>query len=521
MKYVVFAFTAVLETVIGVLMWRPGSHQMLLAPGVEPLRWWLGRWRSYRTFNRSVRVVPAYRQFLREQGFDPSFPVRGDRRAWFSSIPEMDKDSYIRRFSIPQRCQHGRLPAKGVIVDESSGSSGTPTSWVRGPAERRATRELMQVAFWRSSKEFTKPPFIINAFSLGAWATGMNVSASLADMGVLKSVGPDANKIIATMKEFGSGFTYIITSYPPFLKSLLDDDRLDWREYDVMCVYGGEGISESMRSHILRKATSVLGSYGASDLEINLAIESEFTIALRQAVMSNSELAADITKMGEYGVIPSISQFNPFSYIIDVNDQGELLVTITRRSNINPRIRYNIHDRGHVLRMRELLPVLHRHGLDEVVSKKLLDLPVLFHYGRSDLSVDYNGAVLAPDTVRDVLNSDPRLLEVIHSHRLVSFEDEQGDRHLHLALQLCPEQHIDDPAQVARQIIAALRERNGDFHNAILTSVQKTLPTVGFYAHRTGVFAADAGKLKNDYVAILDADQAAQAGMSHDVTVER
>ena len=46
-------------------------------------------------------------------------------------------------------------------------------------------------------------------------------------------------------------------------------------------------------------------------------------------------------------------QFNPYDYLIETAESGELIITINRMQNINPRIRYNIHDRGHVLRMRE------------------------------------------------------------------------------------------------------------------------------------------------------------------------
>jgi len=110
----------------------------------------------------------------------------------------------------------------------------------------------------------------------------MNVSAGLTAVAVLKSTGPDREKIINTMREFGPDFTYVITSYPPFLKNLFDDDRLDWSAHDIVCAFGGEGISESMRDHILRTTHSVIGAYGASDLEISIAMETEFTIALRR-----------------------------------------------------------------------------------------------------------------------------------------------------------------------------------------------------------------------------------------------
>ncbi|MDP9393560.1 MAG: hypothetical protein M3Q27_04530 [Actinomycetota bacterium] len=47
-----------------------------------------------------------------------------------------------------------------------------------------------------------RPVFVLNAFSLGAWATGLNVSTSLADVCTIKSTGPDITKILETMESF-------------------------------------------------------------------------------------------------------------------------------------------------------------------------------------------------------------------------------------------------------------------------------------------------------------------------------
>jgi phenylacetate-CoA ligase len=514
-------FLGLQEWLVRVLARRPSTHQLLLVPGIEPIRWALGRLRAYRTFERSARLVPAYRSFLAEHGCPSTLPKGGNLRAFFASVPIMDKDNYIRRYSITERCTRGRLPRRGVVVDESSGSSGTPTSWVRGPSERRATRELLQVGFARTAEDLERPPFVINAFSLGAWATGMNVTSSLTELTVIKSCGPDRDKIINTMREFGPHYTYVITSYPPFLKGLLEDPRLDWSRYDVVCAFGGEGISESMRDHILKTAKRVYGAYGASDLEINIAIETDFTIALRRAIAADAELSAALTKQREYGVLPSVFQFNPYDYLIETAESGELIITINRMQNINPRIRYNIHDRGHVLRMRDVLPVLHRFGLRAVIEEKVLDLPILLHYGRSDLSVDYNGAVVPPDGLRDVINSDPELMDTIENHRLISFEDAAGDRQLHLALQLVAGRSVMDPAAAARRVFAAMRGANGDFHNAIKTCAAGTEPTLGFYPFRSGVFAGDGAKLKNEYVWTLDAPDAAAVGIDPQFTAER
>ncbi|MFF1633047.1 hypothetical protein [Leifsonia sp. NPDC058248] len=297
-RSLIFAFVWAQDGFVRLFTHSVHTHKVLLGPGIEPFRWLLGRWRAWRTFELAARRVPAYREFLAERGIPGRLRFRGRLAAAFAAIPEMDKDSYIKKWSIPQRSIGGVLPRHGVVVDESSGSSGTPTSWVRGKDERLATRQLLQVGFARTANSLRKQPFVLNAFSLGAWATGMNVSTSLTEVTMMKSIGPDRNKIIATMTEFGTGFTYIILSYPPFLKSLFEDDRLDWSQYDIVAAFGGEGISENMRSHILRYAHSAFGSYGASDLEINIAIETDYTVALRRAIAADPRLARRITRQG-------------------------------------------------------------------------------------------------------------------------------------------------------------------------------------------------------------------------------
>ncbi|MEO7016201.1 MAG: CoF synthetase, partial [Leifsonia sp.] len=132
--------------------------------------------------------------------------------------------------------------------------------------------------------------------------------------------------------------------------------------------------------------------------------------------------------------------------------------------------------------------------------------------GRSDLSVDYNGAVVAPDALRDVIYGDTGLLQAVENHRLISYEDDNGDRQLHIALQLTEAATIRgtlDQDGSREHVLRELRRMNGDFNNAILTAPEGTLPTVAFYGFRQGPFARDGAKLKNEYVWQLAAGELA------------
>ncbi|HEY8310604.1 MAG TPA: hypothetical protein VIG47_08610, partial [Gemmatimonadaceae bacterium] len=374
-----------------------GAYKMLFLPMLDaPRRDWLSRKRASAAFYNARAKVPAYADFLREHGI-------GDPRHW-DEIPSMDKTNYVKRWSIESRCQGGKLPTRGAVLDESSGSSGTASNWVRGATERDAGRRLIQ---YSTRSTFGDESFIlINAFALGPWATGMNVSMSLVDRCVLKSTGPDVGKIVATLQLLGPRYKYVVAGYPPFLKTLVDCGQIDWSEYHVAAVVGGEGMSESLRAALNCCFRSTVSSFGASDLEINIAFESPFAVALRQAAASNADFARDL-----YGheALPMIFQFDPLNYFIESDSERNLLFTINRLQNVSPRIRYNLHDRGIVRHTGEVVSLLRDHGMTLNPPSPRIDLPLLFHWGRQDSAVGFYGCKITPEDLQHVLMRRPEI----------------------------------------------------------------------------------------------------------------
>jgi phenylacetate-CoA ligase len=502
-RYSMFFLVHLVNLVDEMLAKSGRAYKILLIPGFERLRWRLGVWRAWRTFYRTYARVPAYRKFLDQRGGIPELQLNGNNLPDLTHIPETDKDSYIKPFAIAEKCLDGQIPSKGVMVDESSGSSGKPTSWVRGPTERHITSQMIRLSYEESVTD-KRQVIILNAFALGAWATGMNVSISLTPAAILKSTGPNLDKIVSTMLEFGPSFRYVLMGYPPFLKSVADDPRIDWIKFDADICYGGEGVSESLRDYLLKHFKKVVGSYGASDLEINMAFETEAAISLRRLILSDDAARKAIIR-ADYGVTPMIFQYNPLAYYIETNDKGELVVTIARPTNLSPRVRYNIHDRGHVLRLPELREKLAAAGHDKQFNsvKGLLDLHFLLVYGRSDMSISYYGAKITPDSVREVLYGIDELAPTLSTFRLISFETEKHDQRTEIAIEMI--EGADVPKQagsIAKLAIERLAKINGDFYNAYFkTATADNLAEVNFYAWCTGPFTGGQKRLKNEYVA--------------------
>lgn len=478
------------------LLRHESLHRVLLAPGSAGFRRRLGAWRARVSVERAHRSVPAYRRLVDEHGGLPDLRLV-DGAPDLSDLPETDKASYVQRFGHAERCVGGAIPTSGVMVDESSGSSGTPTSWLRGPAEQATTRRLLQLAYRKALGD--RPYFVINAFALGAWATGLNVTLSLGDVSIMKSTGPDLDKITATMREFGPDFEYVVMGYPPFLKALADRDGIDWDTYRVRAVFGGEAMGEGLRDHLLQHFEDVLGSYGASDLEINIGSETPFTVALRRAMRDDDDLRARLADP-RHDSLPMVFQYDPLAHYIETNTAGELVVTLNRPSTLAPKLRYNIHDLGHVADFDVVTTALGTTGTDLAAATDAAALPVLFLYGRSDRSVDYHGANVTPESVRDIVFAHPELTPVLESFRLLAGDD---DPTLELALELVDGADPDvlDADRLGDEVFARLARVNGDFHNAWRhTATADHQPHVSIHSHGSGPFAGDP-RIKKSYVA--------------------
>src|SRR5437868_4337540 len=241
MKELLLVFYAhLVEACRRILFLSTSSVSLLFIPGMNRLRKFNGVARAYTQFLRAKRMVPAYKKFLQSKHFKgPTFNGFVPR---LDEIPEIDKENYVKIYDIDSRTVGGKLLEKQIIIDESSGSSGTATNWARGPFERKRNAKMIKFAI---KNLFGKEPlFIINAFALGAWATGINVTMSCVGFSKIKSPGPDKVKIENTLKQFGKRHKYIVMGYPPFLKMLVDQSEIDWKEYDVSFVFGGESMSE-------------------------------------------------------------------------------------------------------------------------------------------------------------------------------------------------------------------------------------------------------------------------------------
>jgi len=445
--------------------------------------------------------VPAYRKFLEASGWicpDACF------QDIFASLPVMDKPNYILPYSMEERCLDGNFLYEGVVIDESSGSTGVPYNWVRDLRERNIVKSLIGV-YLRYCFGGTRY-IILNTFSMGAWATGFNMALAAQSLGVVKSTGPDIDKILHTLRFLGKKYPYILNGYPPFLKYLFDEGikrGFRWDEYNIHVLVGGEGMSEGLRDYLLRNAKTVFSGYGASDLEIGIGGENPLTVMIRKLCLRDAALRK--TLFGEDQRLPMLFQYNPLDHFVEIVD-GEIVMTIAKPWTLSPRIRYNIKDEGGMITFNDMKLRLKAHNIDLEELEQACDyprwyLPFLFVYGRKDSTISVMGANIYPEDVENVIYSDLFLANSINSFSLSLEEDAAGNPRPCFEFELLEMGQKDQVEEKIRVTLpAGLAELSLDYKKAQEEYPQALEPVLRFFGLNEGPFEENQNRIKKRYV---------------------
>lgn len=449
---------------------------------------WTSRIRARRAFFRALRRVPTYAQFVNSQASD------------HDSIPETDKESYIKAFPIESRCLNGKIPSTNVLIDESAGSTGIPYNWVRLSSERYQSH--LFISYFATYCYGAKPWITINAFSMGSWATGLNMGIALQKNSIVKNTGPDIPKIFHTLSFFGKGYPYLITGYPPFLKYLIDTAEkqgFPLKDYLLNALVGGEGMSEGLRDYLLPYFQKVYSGYGATDLEIGIAGETPTTVAIRRLAGYNPEVRKRLFS-GDFR-LPMIFQYNPLMHYIEINNNREVIITITRSSILSPRIRYNIHDEGGIARYDEVAEILAKTGHDIRSLRgpectNILRLPFLWIYGRRDYTISIMGANIYPEDIEQSLYNATDLSRITRSFCQSLSESSGGEVRPCFNFEITEKPSEELEKRFSNSILKHLKEINADFRKSWEENPKTMIPEIHLYNLGEGPFKSDNERIK-------------------------
>ena len=439
-------------------------------------------------FHRCAAEVPAYRQFLEARGVNPaeinSYPA-------FRELPLMGKADYMRAYPLPERCLGGSLRGSDRVA-VSSGSTGQPTFWPRSVAHELDVAVRFEQVFCDSFRAHERSTLAVVCFALGNWVGGLYTTSCcwhLARKGyplMVATPGNNKAEIFRVIRELSPHFEQaVLLGYPPFVKDVIDAgaaEGIDWASYSPKLVFAGEVFSEEWRSLMGQRIGSVspchdsASLYGTADGGV-LGNETPLSIAIRRWLAAHPEAARSL--FGE-SRLPTLVQYDPASRFFEMHE-GTLVVS---GENSVPLVRYHIADKGGVLGFDEMWDFLKGQGVDSHgvlgLNKDFQprNLPFVYVFGRADFTVSYYGANIYPENVTVGLEQPEIMVSVTGKFVLETQETEDGDKFLHIAVELLPgiEPEIAMAPVIAASIRAQLLRLNSEFAN--YTPAERQLPRI-------------------------------------------
>ena len=138
----------------------------------------------------------------------------------------------------------------------------------------------------------------------------------------------------------------------------------------------------------------------------------------------------------------------------------------------------------------------------EELSEQQGAFPIVFVFGRNDLSVPFYGAKIFPHDLEAIINSNPYLVGKINSFQLQSLEDEGLRRILRIHLERSLNQRGDLPerSELDRIVFDELCQVNQDFRE-VTKMFERSDVQVVLHEFETGIFSQRDIRVKNKYVA--------------------
>jgi phenylacetate-CoA ligase len=270
-------------------------------------------------------------------------------------------------------------------------------------------------------------------------------------------------------------------------------------------------MTEELRDLLLLRFVSVFSGYGATDIEIGMAGESPVSIAVRRLARARPDIGREL--FGTDSRLPMVFQYNPLIHYMEVNDDREVICTVSRLDLLAPRIRYNVHDAGGIVPYADVHRVLARYGYDldalgetpeahgprgPLPWARPIPLPFLWVHGRRDATVSVMGSNIYPEDVESVLYRDAAIGPRLHSFMLSVVDDEMGTPRPAVALELSDLADVDDAwrADAAERVRDGIAAVNLDYRSSIGEFPGAMLPIVSTHGVGAGPFAADAARIK-------------------------
>lgn len=472
----------------------------------------LGQKTALSVFKETSETITAYKNFLKEHHFSGNVTSMEE----FADVPEMDKYKYIQKYGFNE-VNSVKAGNNLYSFSLSSGTTDEPTVWPRYYQYEEflpLVFDMFMRQYWQIDKKST---LFINAFALGPWIAGFTVHQAVRPLTqkhkfTLATTGADIDSIVYSIQKMSRFYDQVIIwSYPTFARTIIDhleNAKVNLRKLNLKMFIAGEGHTVEWRRYINKMIsgkkediTSIIDGYGVSEAGL-LALGSAMTNLVRDLAHKDEALCKEL--FGKPDCVPALFQYNPASYFVEKLDKE---VAITTKST-SPLIKYNLHDRGGVIKFRQMEEILKKHGYDykklikkaglpeDIVSQQ----PFVYCFGRRDDTVIIGGANIFPEQIAPALFNEK--INDIHSFKLSTSHDAKQHQLFYVLLELREGLSYDE-TQLKKLIkkyhdiiLKHLKQANMDFKDAYRIDPKVADPKVDISRFGTGPFRDDSKRTK-------------------------
>ena len=474
----------------------------------------LGPKNAMELFQDITSKISGYRQILKDNNINIGEIQTIDD---FNTLPIIDKYNYVQKYGFNE-VNYTQAGKDLYCFLLSSGTIDEPTMWPRNYQYEQTILPMVCDNYFRLYWELDKKStLIINAIALGPWNAGFTMHHALRPLTqkynlTLSTNGADLESIIFTIKKLSQYYDQTaIFSYTTFHRTILErleQDNVDIKKLNLKLFTGGEGCTVEWVEYINKmisgdphNLTAIIDGYGTSEGSL-LGMGSALTTLIRQLASKNKKLCQDL--FGRTDSIPNLFQYAPASfYIEEIN--GEVIFT---SKSTAPLVRYNLHDRGGIIKFREMEKILSDHGYDykKLIKSKGLpeniiwQQPFVYCFGRRDDTVIIAGANVFPEQIAPALFNEK--IKDIHSFKLVTEHDKKQRQIFYVLLEL--KRRISYNAKTIEKmkkkyhniILKQLKDISIDYAAAYKDDPVYGDPKIEIFEFGTGPFSDDANRTK-------------------------
>ncbi len=462
-------------------------------------------------FHQTAEKVPAYKQFLEEQGIQQPSGIKSID-AFAAEVPVTTKKNYFGKYPIGEMMYPGVEPPHVFSATMTSGTSGNPAMFLYSKDDlSRIPQALLTFPDYMWGVCNTdKTVLWVNCYATGIFPAHfwVNVTATCMELQygntTLTTPGADAEHALDIVENIGEWYdTVILPGYPTFLRILLDEARrrnIDWSKYNIKILAAGEILSEQFRDILIEEISDeddqfcILDLLAASEVGV-IGLTTPLAQSIKNIAQQDEDLCRELFGKKE---VTALFQYHPAMNYLE-SDDNSLLVS---KSATLPAIRYEVGDCAHIVSWREMQNILQRYGYSlEEMPQKLgwsglsFPWPFIVHFGRKEEEVFLLGAEVAAHELHNVLLGD----ENIHNFKLAS-GSEEGRPTFQVFIELQPslsqEERAQSEEQYQERIHSHLIQNNLGYADVYQSHPDVAYPTVEIYAYGAGPFREDKQKPK-------------------------